>query len=447
MRSLRKYLIILGLAFVAGTFAAGQKVGSALLGADDFTDFPQLQEKLRSKPDAVSQFLAGQLSSDAQQLLARPDLAARYPPDTLLNLLTAEINRLLQGPSLYDAQRFAGVTISAETEQLLRENPTGEQLVRLNRWLLEDAYPQAIRNTKLILPKSPATPPLTPDPTPTPPRRIAPNAPPPTPTPPPAPVVTDPRPFYGALQRFSVTLPEDCADEVGQRIVIEYGAVFVAQGVTPPARCVFANETEVREFQGQANLTKTTRWNGVQITLQSRAFDFLGAAINEGRQIGVRITPRGPDAARRNFTATVTFWRSRLLPGLAHWTRRGKLSPQEAARIRALPVREQVAEVLRLESQGLYFSKDLSKSILYSVAAPGSSQHIAMVALDINEFRNPRARALLAKYGWFQTVKSDAPHFTFIGAREEDLPALGLRAEVVNGQKFWTPDTNAPENR
>ena len=445
MRILRKNFLFLLVLIWAGVAASGQKVGSSLLGAEDFTDFPQLQEKLRLRQDPLAKYLAEQFSPDTQQLLARPDVAARYPPDTLLNSLTAELNRLLQGPSLYDQSRFAGVILADETIQLLGENPTGEQLVRLNRWLLEDAYPQAIRSTKLILPKSPATPPLTPESTPRPRPQFTQPTPVAIPTPPPAPVITDPRPFYGALQRFSVTLPEDCGDETGQRIVAEYGAVFVAQGIVPPARCLFASEAEVQTFQRQANLTKSIVWKGVPIVLQSRAFDFLGGAINEGARAGVRITPRGKDAAQRSFTVTVALWNSRFAPALALWTRRGRITPTEAARIRALPLREQVAEVLRLEAQGLYFSKDLAKSILYSVAAPGSSQHIALLALDINEYANPRAQALLAKYGWFQTVKSDAPHFTFLGVREEDLPSLGLRAEVISGQKFWTPDIASKE--
>jgi hypothetical protein len=46
----------------------------------------------------------------------------------------------------------------------------------------------------------------------------------------------------------------------------------------------------------------------------------------------------------------------------------------------------------------------------------------------------------LAKHGWFQTVKSDLPHFTFLGVSEDDLPLLGLKREVVTGQIFWIPD-------
>jgi hypothetical protein len=96
--------------------------------------------------------------------------------------------------------------------------------------------------------------------------------------------------------------------------------------------------------------------------------------------------------------------------------------------------------VLELEKSGVYFSKDLSKSILYSIAAPGTSQHIAMLAFDVIEFDNPRVREILAKHGWFQTVLSDLPHFTFLGLKEKDLPKNGLKNVEVDGQTFWIPN-------
>ena len=449
MRVLRKLLMfVCGLAFVGAfmvTGAKGQKVGSSLLGAGDFKDYPGLVERLRKREDAVSQYIFGRLPEATQQWLTQGSDIIKYQ-----EYFIAELNLLLQGPLLYEATRFAGVKLSTETQVLLDDKPTGqEESVRLNRYLFDDAYPNQIISYKFIKPKNPSSPPLTPAPTPKPTPRtviVSPQTTPAPPEQPPAPpVALDPRPFYAALQRFKVALPEDCSDEVGQRIVQEYGAVFVAQNVTPPSRCVFANEAEVQAFQRQA---KTTPWQG--FTLQTQALSYLGGAMREGAKMGLRISPRGGEAAGRSFGATVKYWNSRFYPALAHWTRRGAITPSEAARIRSLPIREQVAAVLQLEAKGYYFSKDLTKSILYSVAAPGSSQHIALLALDINEFKDSRVRALLAKYGWFQTVKSDLPHFTFIGVPETDLPLLGLRAEVVGGQKFWLPDmtpTAKPEDK
>jgi hypothetical protein len=37
-------------------------------------------------------------------------------------------------------------------------------------------------------------------------------------------------------------------------------------------------------------------------------------------------------------------------------------------------------------------------------------------------------------------VKSDLPHFTYLGVDEDDLPSFGLKLELINGQTFWIPD-------
>jgi hypothetical protein len=173
----------------------------------------------------------------------------------------------------------------------------------------------------------------------------------------------------------------------------------------------------------------------------------LQAAIAEAESGGESITPRGADSARRSYAQTVELWASRVNPALTHWVGKGKISPQEADRIKSLSPTAQVAEVLRLEESGIFFSKDLSKSILYSVAAPGTSQHLSLLALDVEQFASPNVREILARHGWFQTVQSDLPHFTYLGLKETELPAKGLKAVSFNGQKFWIPDLKAKINK
>jgi hypothetical protein len=63
-----------------------------------------------------------------------------------------------------------------------------------------------------------------------------------------------------------------------------------------------------------------------------------------------------------------------------------------------------------------------------------------MLALDVEQYSNASVRKILADHGWFQTVKSDMPHFTYLGVKESELPSLGLRPVNVDGQKFWIPN-------
>jgi hypothetical protein len=55
--------------------------------------------------------------------------------------LVRELNQVIAGPPIYDKARFANVVLRAETQQLVKQNPGGQQLARLNKLLLEDAYP------------------------------------------------------------------------------------------------------------------------------------------------------------------------------------------------------------------------------------------------------------------------------------------------------------------
>jgi hypothetical protein len=254
-------------------------------------------------------------------------------------------------------------------------------------------------------------------------------------------------PFYEALRKAlkkrKVNIDSICppADPVARRILEEYGAVFVAdKKVKPPPVCVFTTEEQVTKFQEEAGF-KTEYMAYDYVELQPEALKHLLKAREEAQKEGLDITPRdGAEAARRNYEDSVRLWNSRFEPALNYWLSQGRLTAEQVNRLKGLSLSQQIAEVLELEKTGIYFSKDLSKSILYSIAAPGTSQHIHMLAFDVNEFENPRIREIMAKHGWFQTVLSDLPHFTFLGLKEKDLPKHGLRSVEVNGQVFWIPN-------
>jgi hypothetical protein len=114
-----------------------------LFEVDDLKDAGSLANKLRAKKDPLSQYLHSQLSPKTQRLLEQYDATAQ-PNLELLIFLAADLNQLLKGPSLHDNNRFKQVVFSDETEGLLAKENTGGGLLRLNRLLLEDAYPHEI---------------------------------------------------------------------------------------------------------------------------------------------------------------------------------------------------------------------------------------------------------------------------------------------------------------
>ena len=109
------------------------------LSAGAITDQPAFIARLATPATPLSTFLCSQLDESLRTDLASYS-ASNPNAKATLSALVKQINQLISGPSLYDKARFAGVTLSPETEQLLHQNPSGQQLARLNKLLLEDAF-------------------------------------------------------------------------------------------------------------------------------------------------------------------------------------------------------------------------------------------------------------------------------------------------------------------
>ncbi|MHB8972836.1 MAG: MFS transporter [Pirellulaceae bacterium] len=114
-------------------------------------DLSSLAAKLKDKPDAVSAFVSSQLSSKTVQALAEYDnttsdpVALRFDlTQDLKQLVRQELNTSENKPTFYDAARFSGIRLQERTQQLLAQNPQGVDRCRLNRMLLDDAYPQEL---------------------------------------------------------------------------------------------------------------------------------------------------------------------------------------------------------------------------------------------------------------------------------------------------------------
>ncbi len=220
--------------------------------------------------------------------------------------------------------------------------------------------------------------------------------------------------------------------------LIEYGAIYAANAgkVKLPSDCLFRNQAEVQAFQNSVGAVDETI-NGIRVELQPSAMNAFLAARTEAERRGFEISPRGADASRRSYRGTVELWQSRFNPALKHWTKKGVITAREADRLRSLPLAEQVSEVIKFEGKNIYFGTNFNKSILQSVAPPGTSQHLSMLALDVEQHDDPKVRAVLARHGWFQTVRNDTPHFTYLGVAESDLPSRGLQKISGGGRVFW----------
>lgn len=246
------------------------------------------------------------------------------------------------------------------------------------------------------------------------------------------------------LKRTGRSLKETCSyatDPVAHRILSEYGAVYAAEGeIIPPPKCIFPDEASVAAYQSSLSVASETI-GGTEVKLQRTAMDDMLKAIAEARSSGLTITPRGGRiASMRSYADTAKLWISRVDPGLAFWKAKGKISQSDAALVGAMTPFEQVPKILAWEKQGIFFSTDKARTILSSVAAPGTSQHLSGMALDVTEFTDARIRKILAAHGWFQTVLSDTPHFTYLGLAESELEKRGLKKVRKEGYTFWVPN-------
>lgn len=108
----------------------------------DFSDPEAFAAVLSAQADPVSQFLWARFSSESRATLSDPGTS----DGELWIALVSELNAAAEsGASLYETSRFAGVALRDETQGLLDEGVSGEQLIVLNRMLLEDAYPSEIQ--------------------------------------------------------------------------------------------------------------------------------------------------------------------------------------------------------------------------------------------------------------------------------------------------------------
>ncbi len=253
------------------------------------------------------------------------------------------------------------------------------------------------------------------------------------------PIASCPRFVHGFDHKFLSVIPISLEqstgdDELGIRLVAEYGAALVARdGITTAPRVMFADNEEVARFQRALKIS-----SGVY-RLQFAAARALAAAQEQANRESLSISPSDIDAAARNYQHTVELWRSRVDPALKHWVGKGRISRETAVWLCSLPPREQTIEILQLEHDGLFFGPGFDKSILSSVAPPGASQHLALLAFDVKEHRHARVRKILEEHGWYQTVLRDAPHFTYLGLPKSRLESVGLMMTRDGKREYWRP--------
>ena len=121
----------------------------SLFSVRDLKDASGLITTLRDSKDQLSQYLRDQFSPDFQKELKAYN-TSHVAPQMLQQALVEELNQLLKGKLLHTQKRFAQVVLNADTNELLAQKPRGADLIRLNRFLLADAYPKQLAKNPIF---------------------------------------------------------------------------------------------------------------------------------------------------------------------------------------------------------------------------------------------------------------------------------------------------------
>ena len=123
---------------------------------ESFNDVPSLAKKLANPTNAISEYVKSRLTDGTLQMVQRTNWNKVAIAEAQM-ALTVDFNRIIHAGTLYDTNRFQGIKLSRGASMLLSEATEGPSLVRLNRVLLDEAYPLEIERSNRWLVQLPFT--------------------------------------------------------------------------------------------------------------------------------------------------------------------------------------------------------------------------------------------------------------------------------------------------
>jgi hypothetical protein len=122
---------------------------SPFLQVSDLKDPIGLAVSLDERHSALSAFLWSKLLPGTKNLVSNVSLGSS-PSANLVHGLASDLNGVIgAGTSIFDSNRFELIDLTPETVALIAQNPTGAALLRMNRLLLDQAYPIALADLTL----------------------------------------------------------------------------------------------------------------------------------------------------------------------------------------------------------------------------------------------------------------------------------------------------------
>jgi len=123
---------------LGGKIEFRRRTGTSWFKPDQFSNVQDLAAKLRKgdHQDSLSKFLYGKLSKETQALVD-----GQGDESALRRALAKDFNAILQDGSIYDPERFKGIKLPPLIVDAMGWNNIPATTIRLNRRMLEEAYP------------------------------------------------------------------------------------------------------------------------------------------------------------------------------------------------------------------------------------------------------------------------------------------------------------------
>ena len=106
----------------------------------DFLDADNLAKTLHGGVRAVDKHLVSRFT-EAGRIALEQYIAGAINLKAITDVLIVEFDRLIEAGPLHDEEHFAGIELRRGTEKLRKKCAQGRELVRLNKRLLQDLYP------------------------------------------------------------------------------------------------------------------------------------------------------------------------------------------------------------------------------------------------------------------------------------------------------------------
>ncbi len=135
------------LIFIQGFDFYFHKDSTPYLTINSLADLSQLAYKIASARDAISAYIRTRISQTTLKALIEYSQTF-LPTYEIEELLIEDLNKIIGGELIYDENRFSKTKLRPETKLFLQNKHNSNDIYKINRLLLEDAFPLEIAKSE-----------------------------------------------------------------------------------------------------------------------------------------------------------------------------------------------------------------------------------------------------------------------------------------------------------